>query len=328
MNLSLSVIRGGLFDLHAELLDWAFYLPTLPGARADRRVFLVDRHFLGVAQVLNLYVLKFYAQILCDGLPTGENGNVLKHGLAAVAEARGFHRRALQRAAQLIHHQRGQGLALNFFSNDQQRLAQLGRLFEQRQQILHRADFLLVDQNICVLQHAFHPFRIGDEIRRKVAAVELHAFDYFKGGLHRLGFLDGDDAILADLLHGFGDDAADLLVVVGGNGADLGDHVALDVLVKLLDLFDGHFDGALDTALESGRAGAGGDSLDALAEDGLCEHGRGGRAVTGNVGSLGSDFADHLRAHVLEGIAEFDFFRHGHAVLGNDRRAELLLDHP
>jgi len=74
-------------------------------------------------------------------------------------------------------------------------------------------------------------------------------------------------------------------------------------------------------------AGAGGDSLDALAEDSLREHGRGGRAVTGNVGSLGSDFADHLRAHVLEGIAEFDFFGYGHAVLGDDRRAELLFDY-
>src|SRR4029077_11228149 len=125
----------------------------------------------------------------------------------------------------------------------------------------------------------------------------------------------------------FGDDSADLLVIVGGNGANMGDHVALDVLVELLDLFDGHFDGALDAALESGRAGAGGDSLDALAEDSLREHGRGGRAVTGNVGSLGSDFTDHLRAHVLEGIAELNFLSNGHAVLGDDRRAELLFDH-
>src|SRR5205814_8482457 len=101
----------------------------------------------------------------------------------------------------------------------------------------------------------------------EVAAVKLHAFDYFEGGLHRLGFLDGDDAILADLLHGFGDDAADLLVIVGGNGANLGDHFALDVLVKLLDFRNGNFDGLFDSALESGWAGAGLERPDALAEE-------------------------------------------------------------
>ena len=57
LELFLVVIRGGLFDLHAELLDSAFDLAGLAGARDDRRVVLVDRHFLGVAQVLNLYVL-------------------------------------------------------------------------------------------------------------------------------------------------------------------------------------------------------------------------------------------------------------------------------
>src|SRR5713226_5385397 len=184
-----------------------------------------------------------------------------------------------------------------------------------------------MDQDAHVLEDTFHALGVGDEVGGEVAAVELHAFDYFEGRLHRLGFLDGDDTILADLLHGFRDDAADLLVIVGGDGANLGDHVALDVLVELLDFRDGRFDGLLDAALESGGAGAGGDSLDALAEDGLREHGRGGRAVTGNVGSLGSDFADHLRAHVLEGIAELDFLGYSHAVLGDDGRAELLFDH-
>ncbi len=42
---------------------------------------------------------------------------------------------------------------------------------------------------------------------------------------------------------------------------------------------------------------------------------------------LGSDFANHLRAHVLERVAQFDFLGNGHAVLGDDRRAELLFDH-
>ncbi len=184
-----------------------------------------------------------------------------------------------------------------------------------------------MDEDAHILEDAFHAIRIGDEVGGEVAAVELHAFDHFQSRLHRLGFLDGDDAILADLLHGFSDDAANLLVVIGGNRADLGDHVALDVFVELGDFRHSDFNGAFDPSLEGRRAGARGDRLHAFAEDGLREHGRRGRAVAGNIGSLGSDFADHLRAHVLEGVLQFDFLRNRHAVLGDDRRAELLFDH-
>ena len=49
-------------------------------------------------------------------------------------------------------------------------------------------------------------------------------------------------------------------------------------------------------------------------------------AVTCNVGSLGSDFAHHLCAHIFERVLQLDFLRHSHAVLGDDRRAELLFD--
>ena len=84
-----------------------------------------------------------------------------------------------------------------------------------------------MDQDDGVFENGFHALGIGDEVGREVAAVELHAFDDFQLGLHRLGFFDGDDAVFADLLHGFGNDVADGLVVVGRDGADLGDHFAV-----------------------------------------------------------------------------------------------------
>ena len=61
----------------------------------------------------------------------------------------------------------------------------------------------------------------ASEVGRDVAAVELHAFDDFKLGLERLGFLDRDDALVADLLHGVGEELANFGVAVGGDGADL-----------------------------------------------------------------------------------------------------------
>ena len=69
--------------------------------------------FLGVAQVLDLHVLELDAEVFGDGLAAGQDRDVFEHGLAAIAEARCLHRGALQRAAQLVHHQRRQGFALN-----------------------------------------------------------------------------------------------------------------------------------------------------------------------------------------------------------------------
>ncbi|MPM74920.1 hypothetical protein SDC9_121909 [bioreactor metagenome] len=57
------------------------------------------------------------------------------------------------------------------------------------------------------------------------------------------------------------------------------------------------------------------------------QHGGGGGAVTGDVGGLGSDFLDHLGAHVGELVLQFDFLGDGNAVLGDGRAAEGALEH-
>ena len=141
-----------------------------------------------------------------DGLAAGQNGDVLEHFLAAIAKARSLYRNALQGAAELVHDERRERFALDVLGDDQQRLAHLGGLFEQGKQVPHGADLLFVDQDADVFEHAFHALGIGDEVGGEVAAVELHSFDHFERRLHRLRFFDGDDAVLADLLHRFGDD--------------------------------------------------------------------------------------------------------------------------
>jgi hypothetical protein len=68
------------------------------------------------------------------------------------------------------------------------------------------------------------------------------------------------------------------------------------------------------------------DVADAVLDDRLREHGRGGGAVARDILRLGRDFLDHLRAHVLVGILQLDFFRNGHAVVRHRRRAEFLVE--
>jgi hypothetical protein len=184
-----------------------------------------------------------------------------------------------------------------------------------------------VDQDDGVLEHHFHPLGIGHEVGRQVAAIELHAFDDFERRLERARFLDRDHAVLADLVHRVSDDLADRLVVVGRDGADLGDHVAADRLRHPLDLAGERLDRLLDAALDVHRVRAGDDVLRAFAVDRLRQNRGRRRAVAGRVRRFARDFTDHLRAHVLERVLEVDFLRHRHAVLGDGRRAELLVDH-
>ena len=185
-----------------------------------------------------------------------------------------------------------------------------------------------MDQDVRVVELRFHPLRIGHEVRRQVAAVELHALDHFERGLEPVRLFDRDDAFLADLLHRLGDDVADGRVVVGRDGADLRDFLAiLGRLGQVLELAGDRLDRAVDAALERHRIVARGDHLDALGVDRAGQHGRGGGAVAGDVGSLGGDFLDHLRAHVLELVFELDFLGDGDAVLGHGRRAEALFEH-
>src|SRR6185295_10893771 len=96
---------------------------------------------------------------------------------------------------------------------------------------------------------------------------------------------------------------------------------------KLLNRSGSLFDSLVDATLEGHRIRARGDSLHAFAEDRLRQNGRGGGAVAGDVGSLGSDFADHLSAHVLERVFQLDLFRHSDAVFRDRRRTKLLVDY-
>ena len=253
--------------------------------------------------------------------------SVAQHLLAAVTEARRLDGNDLQGAPKLVHHQRRERLALDILGDDQHRLPALGDLFEQGQELLHGGNLLVVDQEVGVVQHRLHLLRIGDEVGRQVAAVELHAVHGFQRGLEALGLLDGDDAFLADLFHRISNEVPDFLVGVRGDGADLRDLLLAHRRNRnALELLDDGGDRAIDATLELHRVGARRDVLETLTEDRLCQHGGGGGAVTGQIGGLGGDLLHHLGTQVLDRVAQLNFLGDGDAVLGHGRRAELLVD--
>ena len=220
-----------------------------------------------------------------------------------------------------------QRLALDVLGDDDQRLARLHHRLEHRQQRLQRRQFLLVHENIGILELGDHLLRIGDEIGREIAAVELHALDDVELGLEAFGLLDRDDALVADFLHRGRDHFADRLVAIGRNGADLGDLVVRGDLLRIgLEIGDDGGDREVDAALQVHRVEAGGDRLGAFPDDRSSENGRRGRAVAGGVILLGGDFAHQLGAEILELVGKLDFLGDRHAVLGDARSAEGLFD--
>ena len=185
-----------------------------------------------------------------------------------------------------------------------------------------------MQEDVDVLELGNHLVGIGDEVGGEVAAVELHALDDVEFGVERLGFFNRDDAFIADLLHGLGDHLANVLLAIGGDGANLADFFgALDLLRALLDVLDGGAHSEIDAALQIHRVHAGGNRLRTFAHDRLSEHAGRGGAVARDVIRLGGDFAQHLGAHILELVFEFDFLSDRHTVLGGARRAERLVDH-
>src|SRR5207245_197191 len=106
----------------------------------------------------------------------------------------------------------------------------------------------------------------------------------------------------------------------------------LDVVVALewrgypLDVLDDGLRGRIDAALHQHRIGACRQVAQTLGHDRLGDDGRRGRAVASDVVGLGRRLLEHLGAHVLEVVLELDLLGHRDAVVGDGRRAPLLVD--
>src|SRR5262249_4745668 len=155
-QLFLVVVAGGFVQLALDQAGAGLDFVALAGALDERGVFLVDLGLLAAAKVAELDALELDAQVLEDGLAPGQYGDVLEHGLAAVAVAGGLDGAALEGAADLVDDQRGQRLTLDLLADDEQRAAALHHALQDRDQVLVGGDLLLVDEDERVFQVALH----------------------------------------------------------------------------------------------------------------------------------------------------------------------------
>ena len=116
-------------------------------AADDDRIVRGDLDLLRTAQVRKLDTFQVDAQVLEDRRTAGQNPDVAHDRLAPIAVAGSFHGRASEGAAQSVDDQRRQSFAVDILGQNEQRLAGLGHLFEQRQQLLHARKLILIDEN-------------------------------------------------------------------------------------------------------------------------------------------------------------------------------------
>src|SRR6478735_2960003 len=322
----LAVVVGvRLLDLGLDLGDAALDLRAVLGVLDDGRLVLGDDDLASAAEQVEGGVLELETDLLGDDLATGEDGDVGEHRLAAVAEAGSLDGDRLERALDLVHDERRERLTLDVLGDDQQRLARLHDLLEERDEVLDVADLGVRDEHVGVVEDGLHALGVGDEVGGDVALVEAHTLRHLQLEAHGVGVLDGDDTFLADLVHRLGDEAADLLVGrrdAGGRGDLL---LGLDLLGLLEQTGGDGLDGLLDAALEGHRVGAGGHVAQAFLHHRLGEHGRRRRAVTGDVVGLLGNFLDELRTDLLVRVVELDLLGDRDAVVGDRGGAPLLL---
>src|SRR5699024_4769902 len=129
-------------------------------------------HALGGAEVGQSEVFKLHADFFGGHLAAGQDGDVFEHGLTTFAEAGRLDGGHLQHAAQLVHHQSGQGFVFHVFGDDQKRTVHLGNLLQHGEHFLHAGNFLFLKQNVGIVEVHHQLFGVGDEIGGQVAAVE------------------------------------------------------------------------------------------------------------------------------------------------------------
>ncbi|TLD33253.1 hypothetical protein PspLS_00817 [Pyricularia sp. CBS 133598] len=316
LELLLLVLRGGgishdTTDLLAPLGDHV--LAAL--AVKDNGVLLGDGDGAGGAEHVDGSLLQLDVKLISEDGTVGKNSNVAKDRLAVVTEAGSLNGSDLELTAELVQNADSQSLALNVLSDNDERPAGLGRDLKSGDDVLDSRDLLLRQEDQGLLELDLLGLGVGDEVGRHEAAVEPHTLGNLKLVNKGLALLDGDDTLLADLLHSVGDHLADVNVAVGRDGGDLGNLLSAgDVALLLVQEVDDGVDGSLDTTAEIHGVAASGNILDGLGEDGAGEDGSRSGTVTGDLVGLGCDVLKELGTEVLELVLEGDGLCDGHTI--------------
>ena len=113
---------------------------------------LLDDDAAGAAEVGDLGALQLAAHVLGDEGAAGKDRDVFQYRLAPLAEGGGLDDEGVDSAAQLVHDQRGQRLAVAVVADDDEVLGHLERLLQDGQDLGDGGDLLVRDQDVGVVE--------------------------------------------------------------------------------------------------------------------------------------------------------------------------------
>ncbi|EEQ36496.1 heat shock protein 60, mitochondrial precursor [Clavispora lusitaniae ATCC 42720] len=322
-------VFGGGNVLHgsSNSLTSALNVVLASFAVQDNSVLLGDGDGASGTQKVNSGVFWFDVQLLGEDGTTGEDGNITQSVLSVVTETWSLDSTNLNLTTQFVQDTSSKSLAVNVFSNDQQRSSGSVGQLQRRQNVLDGGDLLLRQHDQWVLKLHLAVLGVGDEVRRDVTTVKLHTFGDFQLVFQSLSFLNGDDTFLSDLLHGGGQQLTNVSITVGGNGGHSGDFLGSgDFLLVLLQKVNHSLDGSSGSSSQVHRVAAGSDVLHRLGEDGTAQNSGRGSTVTCRLVGLGSNFSQQLGTHVFELVLQSNGFGNSHTVLGDLGRAKQSLN--
>ena len=175
LELLLVVVRRGLLDLRLDLRHARLDLGWLPRAINDGRVVLGRNDTSCSTEILGRDAVELAADLFRDHRSAGQHRDVAEHLLASVAEAWRLHRKHLYGAADLVHHQRGECLAVHILSDDQEWSTGADRLLKRWECIGNSRNLLVGNEDRWVVELCLHAIRVRHEVGRDVATVELHS---------------------------------------------------------------------------------------------------------------------------------------------------------
>ena len=290
-------------------------------------VFLVDDCLTNTTQHINGSILQFHIQILGDDSTASQDGNILQHFLSSVAKARSLHCCTLECTTQVVQDNGGQCFAFDIFCNNQQLLAHLYNLFQQRQDFLNVADGSVCQEDQSVIVYDLHLLPIGYHIWRQIATVKLHTFYHFAVGLCGLAFFNRDDTICCHLFHCLCNQLADIFIRRRNGCNSCNILRTVDFLGIFLNAVHCGIDCLCNPLAKYHRVCTCCNVLQSFVNDCLCQNGCSCRTVTSCIIGLGCHFSYQLCTHILKGIFQFDILCNGHTVIRYQRCTKFLIQY-
>lgn len=218
---AVKLARGIILENSADLLASRTEGILTALAVQEDGIILGDGNATGTAHQRFGGLLHLDTKLFSEDGSASQNGKIAKDVLAVVTEARSFYAGNLKLSTKLVQDASSQCLAVHVLGNNEKRTSGLSGNLEGWENVLQGGDLLLAEENEGFLELNALGLDVGDEVRRDIASVELHALGNLDRIFEKTALLDGDDTLLANFFHGSGNELPNLHITIGGDGGDL-----------------------------------------------------------------------------------------------------------